>query len=1634
MQWISVSLRIFVFLVFCLSSSSHAWSQATPPQARLAAWQQRVEMDRTSVYRDLEWSPMGPTRQGGRIEAIAVSGPTIYVGPGSGNLWKSTNNGLTWTPIFEHECSFTIGDVAIAPSDPDVIWVGTGETQPRHSGYSYAGMGVCKSTDGGENWTHLGLVDTHHIGRIVIHPTDPDTVYVAAVGHSWSDNAERGLFKTVDGGEHWEHVLAINDQTGVVDLVMDPEDPDTLYAAAWNKTQFTMAGPESGIYKTEDGGAIWRRLGGGLPEGVDLGRCGLAIAPSSPNVVYAFMDNWAPSGERIVGAEVYRSDDKGQTWNRTHEKSLYGVYTQYGWKFADIRVAPDNENELFILGNRLYHSDDGGRNFEPIEEHIVRLHPHKTRRMHLDQHDMWIDPENPDRVLLGNDGGFYISYDRGHTWLHINNLPIGEFYTVHIEEDRVPFRVYGGTQDNASHMGPGSAQLDYINEDRWSQVFLDRWGGGDGFVTLPDPTDSDWIYYEHQHGDMWRKKLGGSPLTGADGDQHIRPRASEGEQPYRFGWHTPFVISHYDPRTLYVGANKLLKSTNRGEAWTAVSPEFAADPELGNRAAVPLGVITSISESRLQAGLIYVGLENGQIHYTQDDGRTWTKCYDGIPQKWVSRVIASRHDLGTVYVSLTGFREDDFAAYLYRSTDSGKTWNSLAHDLPAESINVIREDPKDPNILYIGTDMGVFVSTDTGGSWQSLSTTLPTTPVHDLAIHARKRQLIAATHGRSMFSLDVSSVTSEPPVTAAEKTLIHQVTEDLTQQLEFRSIGPTFKPGRIADIEVDPANDSIWYVAHGSGGLWKTTNRGTSWTSIFDDGGSYSLGCVTVDPKNSQVVWLGTGENISNRSVGYGDGVYKSTDGGESWSNVGLRDSQHIAKILIDPRDSNTVYVAAEGPLWGPGGDRGLYKTIDGGRSWHRVLSISDDTGVTNVAMDPRDPNVLYASAFQRRRRVGQLIGGGPESGIYKTTDGGQNWQKLSEGLPSVDMGRIALAISPQKPDVVYALVTAAGDAGGLFRSSDRGQSWQRNSDFQVIDPQYYGELFADPHQFDRLIAMDVRIQISEDGGRTFQPVRWNMHVDNHDMIIDPEDANHLLVGNDGGVYESHDRGRTWRHFTNLPTAQFYRVALDDATPFYNVYGGTQDNGSMAGPSRTTNQAGIRTSEWFRTGGADGFQTRIEPGNRQIIYTLSQNGGLQRFNMQTGSRVNLQPEPESDDSVDRWHWDSPLLISPHSPTRLYFAGNRLYRSDDRGDHWQAVSDDLTRQLDANTLPIMGRVWGEDAVQKNRFTTTLSVITALDESKIQEGLLAVGTDDGLVHISPDGGGRWSKHDDFPDIPEGTYVSDICLSQHNINRLYVSLKNHKRDDFHPYLIRSDDGGKTWTSIAANLPHRHVVWCVIEDHFNEDLLFVGTELGVFCTVDRGQRWFPLKNGLPTAAVRDLAIHPREHDLVAATFGRGFYILDDMSILRHMRVKSFATAAELFPPRDTWVYDELSHVEAVFGNAATPNPRVGVSIWYFLKEAIPERSGSRLSLSIESREGVAVQTFNIPTTAGVNRVHWDLRRKREGNNQNRRRPGPLTDAGHYRVKLVHVTEDEAKTVGTPRVFRLESPDTFENSFKFMR
>jgi photosystem II stability/assembly factor-like uncharacterized protein len=891
------------------------------------------------------------------------------------------------------------------------------------------------------------------------------------------------------------------------------------------------------------------------------------------------------------------------------------------------------------------------------------------------------------------------------------------------------------------------------------------------------------------------------------------------------------------------------------------------------------------------------------------------------------------------------------------------------------------------------------------------------------------------------------------------------------QGLALRGIGPAMISGRIGDLAVDPGDPFTWYVAAASGGVWKTVNAGTSWTPIFDDQASFSIGCLALDPKDPLTLWVGTGENNSQRSVSFGDGVYRSSDGGKTWENLGLKDSQHIGKIVIDPRDSNVVYVAAQGPLWSPGGDRGLYRTGDAGHTWSRILEISENTGVNELVLDPRRPDVMLASAYQRRRHVWTLIDGGPESGIHRSTDGGKTWAKITAGLPKEEMGRIGLAASPAQAGLVYAAVEAAGKESGFYRSTDFGLNWERMSDTTATAPMYYNEIIADLEQPGRVYLMDTFMQVTEDGGRTFRNVgERTKHVDNHALWIDPRDTDHLLAGCDGGVYESFDRGATWVWMANLPLAQFYKVAVDQERPFYHVYGGTQDNETVGGPTRTASASGIVNSDWFVTVSGDGFQSQVDPEDPNIIYSQAQHGALVRFDRRTGEALDIQPQPGKGEPALRWNWDSPLLLSPHSRTRLYFAANRLFRSDDRGDTWRAVSEDLTRQIDRNKLPVMGRVFGVDAVAKSASTSFYGNIVALAESPRIEGLLYVGTDDGLIQISEDGGATWTKRESFPGVPENSYVSRLHASPSDADTVYATFDNHKMGDFKPYVLRSTDRGRRWSSIAGDLPERGPVYAILEDPANRELLFAGTEFGVFFSPDGGGRWVQLKGGMPTIAVRDLAIQAREDDLVVATFGRGFYILDDYAPLRSSSAETLQRAAELFKVRPAAMFvpslpfglpGKGFNGDAFF---TAPNPPFGAVFTYYLKDELRTKREARqkaekekvekgedvpypswddlraeereekptMELTVTDEEGTVVRRLAGPVGAGFHRLAWDLRYPAANPTDLRPpddsnpfvtpRQGPLAPPGEYRVALAQRVGGVLTPLGEAQPFTAQS------------
>lgn len=834
------------------------------------------------------------------------------------------------------------------------------------------------------------------------------------------------------------------------------------------------------------------------------------------------------------------------------------------------------------------------------------------------------------------------------------------------------------------------------------------------------------------------------------------------------------------------------------------------------------------------------------------------------------------------------------------------------------------------------------------------------------------------------------------------------ITSGLVSALKWRSIGPAWASGRIADFAVNPKNPSEYYVGVASGGVWKTQNNGTTWKPVFDSYGAYSIGVVELDPNNQNIVWVGTGENNHQRALGYGDGVYKSLDGGKSFKNMGLKESRQIGGIVIDPRNSDIIFVAAEGSVWGPGGERGLYKSTDGGKTWNKVLEISENTGVNNVTFDPSNPDIMYATSEQRRRTSFTKIGGGPETSVYKSTDGGENWRKINKGLSGVDKGGMGIAVSPVDPNVVYLVVEAAGDASGFYRSTDKGESWNKMSSYHASG-QYYNEIVCDPVNVDKVYSTETVSKVTIDGGKTWKQVgNRNRHVDDHAIWIDPSDTKHFLIGCDGGIYESWDSGANFDFKENFPVTQFYRVAVDNAKPFYNVYGGTQDNNSMGGPSQTTRRNGIINDDWFVTMGGDGFWAAVDPENPDIVYTEYQYGNMARYDKKSGERINIKPRERKGELTYKWNWNTPLIISPHKATRLYVAANKVFKSDDRGNTWQVISDDLTAQVDRNSFPVMGKYWPADAVRKDVSTSLWGTIVALDESKVKEGLLYAGTDDGVISVTENDGNDWTQIKSFPGVPEYTTVSDIYTDRFDENTVYATFDNLKRDDFKPYVYKSTDKGKSWVSITGNLPENGTVYTIAQDFVRPELLFAGTEFGIFFTIDNGKNWVQLKSGLPVIPVRDIAIQERESDLVIATFGRGFYILDNYSPLREISHELADKEAHIFKIKDALMYIQTrgrSNQGSTYYTA--PNPKFGATFTYYLKEVpktkkqlrkeeekklfkegkpIPQPTWRELELEgkeekshliftvYDANDNVVTQIKKAPSK-GMNRVTWNLR-----------------------------------------------------------
>ena len=885
------------------------------------------------------------------------------------------------------------------------------------------------------------------------------------------------------------------------------------------------------------------------------------------------------------------------------------------------------------------------------------------------------------------------------------------------------------------------------------------------------------------------------------------------------------------------------------------------------------------------------------------------------------------------------------------------------------------------------------------------------------------------------------------------------VNSSLVSGLKWRSIGPAWASGRIADFAMNPDNPKEYYVGVASGNVWKTTNNGTTWKPIFDNYGSYSIGVVELDPNNPNVVWIGTGENNHQRALGYGDGVYKSMDGGKSFKNMGLKESRQIGGIVIDPHNSDVVFVAAEGSAWGPGEERGLYKSTDGGETWNKVLEISENTGVNNVVIDPSNPDIMYATSEQRRRTSFTKIGGGPESAVYKSTDAGENWRKITKGLPGVDLGGMGIDVSPVDPNVVYLIVEAAENKGGFFRSTDKGESWEKMSDYHSSG-QYYNEIVCDPKNVDKVYSTETVSKVTVDGGKNWTSISTRgRHVDDHAIWIDPSDTDHFIIGGDGGIYETWDSGATFDFKENLPITQFYRVFVDDAEPFYNVYGGTQDNNSMGGPSQTISRSGVTNDEWYVTMGGDGFWLATEPGNPDIVYTEYQYGNMFRYDKKSEETINIKPRERKGELTYKWNWNAPLILSPHKKTRLYAAANKVFKSDDRGNTWEVISDDLTAQVDRNSFPVMGKYWPAEAVVKDVSTSQWGTIVSLAESPIKDGLLYAGTDDGVISVTENDGESWTQVKSFPGVPEYTYVSDIFADRFDENIVYATFDNLKRDDFKPYVYKSTDKGKTWVNISGNLPENGTVHTIVQDHVRPELLFVGTEFAIYFTIDNGAHWVELKSGLPTIPVRDIAIQERENDLVIATFGRGFYILDDYSPLREVSPELENETAEIFPIKDALMYIQTSG-KSNQGSTyfQSKNPEYGAVFTYFLKEVpktkeqlrkekekelfkegkpIPQPTWRELQLEGKAEKthliftiydlgGNVVNQFTKAASKGINRTTWNMTYASTANSRIRGDFNPIGGGGrgimvmpgNYKVGLKMWHEGELTELVEPVEF----------------
>ena len=920
------------------------------------------------------------------------------------------------------------------------------------------------------------------------------------------------------------------------------------------------------------------------------------------------------------------------------------------------------------------------------------------------------------------------------------------------------------------------------------------------------------------------------------------------------------------------------------------------------------------------------------------------------------------------------------------------------------------------------------------------------------------------------------------PSPSPTPTPVNWSSDPMLKRFVFRSIGPASMGGRIDDIAASEQNPYVIYVAFATNGVWKSTNNGTTFQPIFETYTTHSIGDIAIAPSDPNIVWVGTGEPNNRQSSSYGDGIYKSVDAGKTFTKMGLEDSQTIGRIVIDPKDPNIVYAAVIGHLFGPNKERGVYKTIDGGKTWTNVKFVDEDTGFTDLAMDASDSKILYAASYQRRRTNFGFNGGGPGSGIWKTIDAGKTWKKLEgSGLPEGVLGRIGLDVSRSNPNVVYAQIEVGASTGtggqeqtfggqvapspspgaspaaspspsptpaasptpapldpkkpGVWRSDDKGKTWRLVSN-ENNRPMYYSQIRVDPKNPETVYVGGLNFSKSTDGGKTFRSLQSGIaHVDNHAIWINPANSDHILLGNDGGLNVTYDQGTTWEFVNTIPAAQFYAIGVDMRKPYY-VYGGLQDNGSWGGPSQTRNQIGITNADWYRVGGGDGFFTQIDPTDHNIVYYESQGGAMQRLDLSTGRSVSIRPRgvpqrrgtgqgrqggtpaaspspgasPAASPTPDtqsqlaafaqaqgfgggfganlqsnivptppvgeqyRFYWSTPIQLSPHNPRMLWAGGNRLFRSMDRGDTWTATVD-LTKQIDRNTLPIMGVPGKDPMASKHDGYSGYGYIVSLAESPLVPGIVWIGTDDGNIQVSRDNGATWTNvSKNVPGIGDTYHISRVEPSRYDAGTCYLAVDGHRLNDMKPYVFVTKDYGATWTSIVNNLPKWGNVNVIREDPKNKDLLYLGTEFGLFVSFNGGREWKPFMSGMPTMRIDDILVHPRDNDLIIGTHGRGIYILDDITPLQQLSQKVMDSEAHLFDVRPGTLWQNDIRLARYWGGAKIfrgTNPAPGTAISYYLKSP----ASGEVKLAISDYTGKVVRNITGTNEAGLNRVQWNLR-----------------------------------------------------------